>query len=516
MFRTVCSTAVLLLLASTLSAGDWPQAAGPHGMFRVEGEPPLEWSVTRDENIRWRMPLPEGGQSTVVVAGGRAYVTTHTPLPGQTGMAKDVLGHCLDAETGRVLWTCELPGSRPLKMAGIFSDSTSPSPIADDRHVWFFNASGSMGCWTAEGKPVWFREWTPRGKHHSRQHEPIRHGDDLLFVEVRNKELGGGIKMHGPAPKGIDEREVWTYLHAINASTGDVRRIEDVGTAIHNTPLIGHLTDGSTAILHGRGGGHQPFEKPYGLSLTRLDEETGDTLWSVELPKSASYQNSHFDARRVVWFDGTDHLVLDTATGSVRSRTSLVEGVTLRARNAETGEYETRENVDLGARRNIAHTNQSNILVGGWHWFLAHGRHAIGRVHLETGRVEYFDVPAGIVRTPNGSERPWTDDDRIDIANARGEAFSTADGRSRGSGWGHVSAASPIAVGRYILFPLMTGTCFVVDASVPQLDERAIVAVNDLGPGTKTWSLSSYSFADGSLFARTATEVVRIGTDEVR
>ena len=51
----------LLCLASLVSAEDtnWHQAAGPNGNWQIEGMPPTEWSVTRNENFRWRTPLPE-------------------------------------------------------------------------------------------------------------------------------------------------------------------------------------------------------------------------------------------------------------------------------------------------------------------------------------------------------------------------------------------------------------------------------------------------------------------------
>jgi hypothetical protein len=42
---------------------NWHQAAGPNGNWQTEGQPPLLWSATRNENIRWRTPMPEAGMS---------------------------------------------------------------------------------------------------------------------------------------------------------------------------------------------------------------------------------------------------------------------------------------------------------------------------------------------------------------------------------------------------------------------------------------------------------------------
>ena len=57
-------------LCTALSAAEhWPQAAGPRGDWQTEGTPPTRWSVTRNENIRWRTPMPEAGMSNVTVWG---------------------------------------------------------------------------------------------------------------------------------------------------------------------------------------------------------------------------------------------------------------------------------------------------------------------------------------------------------------------------------------------------------------------------------------------------------------
>ncbi|MEM7449781.1 MAG: hypothetical protein AAF355_16245, partial [Myxococcota bacterium] len=71
-------------------------------------------------------------------------------------------------------------------------------------------------------------------------------------------------------PEGVDPPEVWTYIHGIDKRTGEVLWREEVGTVIHNTPVIGRTAEGGLAISHARGGPHGPLEKPSGLSLTSL------------------------------------------------------------------------------------------------------------------------------------------------------------------------------------------------------------------------------------------------------
>ena len=492
--------------AAVVCAQDWPQAAGPNFNWKAEGpEPPLQWSVAGWKNILWRTTLPEGGQSAVTIQGDRAFVTTHRPMDESSDrLEPNLVGYCLDANTGRILWTVDLPGTDPVQTAGIFSDATVFAPIADGEHVWFFNRCGSMGCFDFDGRPIWKRDFRPLTRHTNRQCEPILVGDKILTVEVRNKEAGGKVQRHELVPDGVEPRDVWTYLHAIDKKTGDIVWVEKAGTSVHNTPMVGQLADGRRAVVHGRGGWHDPLEKPYGASMTLVD--SGRTLWSREINGECSF-NSQWDAGHVFWFQGSNHLVLDSATGEILRTQDVSANVDYT--DAETGARETGIALKVGKRMPL--TNQSNIVVGAWHYFLAHDITAIGRVHIETGKTEYLRVPAQWVA---GAEpkRIWEKSDAIlnDTKNSRGIDIAT-DKRAKGTGWGHVSAASPILVNRHLFFPIMNGTVYVIDAFAGTLDANALIAINDLGTAGETWTLSSFSYANGRLWMHTMKEVLCIG-----
>ena len=88
--------------------------------------------------------------------------------------------------------------------------------------------------------------------------------------------------------------------------------------------------------------------------------------------------------------------------------------------------------------------------------------------------------------------------------------FAVGDKGHNGAGWGHISAASPTLVGRYLLLPVVTGTVYVIDTQAEQLSPESIVAVNDLGPGGETWTLASLTFASGRLYAHSMKEIICI------
>ena len=513
------------------AADHWHQPAGPNGNWQVDGEPPVQWSVTRNENIRWRTPLPEAGHSGVTVWGDRVFVTTHVPIKTleEKDAVTDVIGFCLDADTGKVLWDVTLPGNAFISLAGGFTDGTVFAPITDGEYVWFFNRCGSMGCYDMTGQEIWLREWKPRFKHNNRQAEPYLVGGTLLYVEVANKEHGAkiqkwvapGVKSKSTAvPTGIDEKEVWTYLHGIDKRTGKVLWRENVGTVIHNTPVVGVTAGGQLAVSHARGGPHAPLEKPAGQSLTSLAPgEEGKTLWSTEFSKYDPSFASHWNQQYVFGFRNGNHVVLDAATGKLLRDQPLYTGATVWTRDEKSAEWAKQTNVAVKAGKGHPNTNQANIVIGNWHWFLSHNVHYLGRVHVETGAVEYLELPAQLLASTTSRGRDvwlWGKGHRRNLPlNASG--FAVGDKGNRGTGWGHISAASPTRVGRYLFLPVVTGTVYVIDTQVASLNPDAIVAVNDLGPGGETWTLATVTYAKKRLYAHTMKEIICIeASDESR
>ena len=49
---------------------------------------------------------------------------------------------------------------------------------------------------------------------------------------------------------------------------------------------------------------------------------------------------------------------------------------------------------------------------------------------------------------------------------------------------------------------------YVIDPTSKNLDASSIAGLSDLGLAGQTWSLSSLSFSDGKLYARTLKELI--------
>jgi outer membrane protein assembly factor BamB len=507
--RFAISSVLLLaiqLLATVARGDDWTQTAGSGGNFVAEGKAPPSFSIARGEGILWRVPLPNTGQGGVIVSGGRVFVASHAATDGDAEMGSLIVGQCFDAATGKELWHRDLPGSRVTDLSSLFSDNTAASPVADGERVCFTNVGGSMKCFDYDGKELWSKQWVPFGRHHSRQHEPILHDGKVIAVRVKPSDLDSKVTTKAGAHPLGRERDYWTWLHAYDMKTGKLAWTGEAGTGIHSTSLLGRRADGGYAILTGRGGGHQPPEEPYGISL--LDAADGKTIWDLPVKGYSSHQNACWNSKLAALFAGKNHQTVDILTGKILQTVSLSEGVQV-CRQAE-GSYVTESDQKMPVREKPI-TYQTNLLVGDYHYFRTFNGFYIGRVHVKTGKVEYLQVPVQVVRKENGKDETlWDKATPNDMRNSEG-FLATQDKRNAGSGWGHCSAASPTVIGENIYIPTMIGMVYVLKWNAPVLDQNALVSISDLGPAGKTWSLSSLAYSDGRIYARTMKELICIG-----
>src|SRR5437868_3171071 len=83
------------VFTAQLHAANWPAWRGPMGDgVTTETHLPLTWSAT--ENVRWKVGLPERGNSTPIVWGTRIFVTQ------AVGKRRTLM--CLDRADGTTLW----------------------------------------------------------------------------------------------------------------------------------------------------------------------------------------------------------------------------------------------------------------------------------------------------------------------------------------------------------------------------------------------------------------------------
>ncbi len=510
--RPIAFVGVLAATSAALSQDRWPENRGPQGNYHLTSKTayPKKWSVASGENIRWRMPLPETGHSGIAVWGDRLFLTCFRELTakdnGTNGTwVSETRGYCLDAETGKILWSCDLPGKRPNQVNGTFTDSTTPTPVTDGKHVWFVNAGGYMACHTVDGNRIWEKDFEVRTKHSAKQFQPFLHGGNLYYAMMRD---ASDPQRRPQTATDYDKNSKtgwpWIYVRCFDALTGRPTGIIPEGISVHSKGALGSL-NGETVLLHAKGGSHSPPEKPYGIGLSRLNAKH-DLIW--ERP-GLYLEGTHFvDEKYAYCFDRDDFTVLDLATGETVKRIPTRDTGSVIAFDETSGHYkEPTDASTLKMGRLLTH--RTNIGVGRYHFFMGGLPGILGRIDVESDAVSYLQVPVQVFVENGRRKLSWSD---FKSGDDTGSGFTVEGDRRRLShGFGHISAATPIVVNDHIFFSTVLGTVYVVDATAERFDESSLVAVNDLGVPGRTWTLSPLTAANGHLYQRTSREIICIG-----
>ncbi len=534
LFRTETARQHVLRFFRRTLVPSWPQGSGPNASFRsVDGSSPQAWSVVRNESIRWRKTLPETGQSTVTVSGGRIFFSTMEPVQEDSELGSNIVAWCCDAKTGKTLWKQTIKGSHPLRLSGCFSDSSAPPPVTDGQRVCFFNASGTIACFDLDGKPQWTKQSMAAGRS-----QPSLVDERIVYTRqsYMPDEKGHFSHKHKNAPK-----EQWTQLEAIDIATGNKVWESECGVNMGSVPLPQWLPDGKRVLVVGRGGGHSPPETPEGISLADADD--GATLWTLPLPGFMSTMTYPIVGNQVLLFHDDEHLWVNASIGKIERRVSFLAEASTRVRDDESWVSKTQTLPAPKKKRAII--QQSNVLVGDYHYFRSYTMPYLGRVHVSTGKVEYLQLPVQLKRTAGDEQDQLLWDESgmreslvqqlkkkgrktpkqlpiqqlcfapNDMKNSRGFVVM-GDARSRGVGWGHHASQLPTAVGDRLYVPVMNGTVYVLNAAAAKWDESAIVAINDLGPVGQSFNRASLSYANGRLYAHTIREIICIEAKQNR
>src|SRR4051812_17855375 len=103
-FAALCALLVAVTRADA-RADNWPAGRGPPGRgHTAETNLPTKWSAT--ENVRWKIDLPDAGNSTPIVWGDKIFLTQAT----QNGKKRSL--YCLSRKDGSKVWekTVEFDG----------------------------------------------------------------------------------------------------------------------------------------------------------------------------------------------------------------------------------------------------------------------------------------------------------------------------------------------------------------------------------------------------------------------
>jgi len=160
--------AILLCGTAAARADDWPEWRGPRrdGAWREEGI--LDRFPAEGLPVLWRVAEVGAGFSGPAVSEGRVFVTDRLLDEGAPADAKNQWNYrdrtsgrervlCLDAETGKVLWTHAWPCAYTLA----YGSGPRATPTVCGDRVYVLGAMGDLFCLeSATGRVVWQKNYT--------------------------------------------------------------------------------------------------------------------------------------------------------------------------------------------------------------------------------------------------------------------------------------------------------------------------------------------------------------------
>jgi outer membrane protein assembly factor BamB len=160
MTRTLLAGFLLAAAGTAAPAGNWPNWRGPGNQGRAdETDLPLNWDAKT--NVRWRVPLPDAGNSTPVVWGKRVFLTqakdkTTWPPKNNAGpaVAESRTLMCFDRADGKLLWERAVAYKEPESTHGT-NPFCSASPATDGERVYVSHGSAGLYCYDFDGKEIW-------------------------------------------------------------------------------------------------------------------------------------------------------------------------------------------------------------------------------------------------------------------------------------------------------------------------------------------------------------------------
>ncbi len=227
--------------APSVPAGDpasWPGFRG-----RGDGQAPTA-EVSAEAKLAWRLAVPGYGQSSPVVWGDQALLTS---VVGP--QKEELILSSFDLESGEVRWRRRFPASLLIKSSDMVSRA-APTPVVDAERIYAFWESGDVIAVDHQGETVWRRRLAEEyGKfegNHGIGSSPVL-ADGVLVVQITHA---------GPS-----------YLLGLDAKNGQNLWKHDLPAKVAWTSPAVHAGDKTEVIVSANG------------SVESLDARSGQRNW---------------------------------------------------------------------------------------------------------------------------------------------------------------------------------------------------------------------------------------------
>ncbi len=253
MSRWISVICVVALVSPTF-ADNWPGWRGPSGNgLSTEKNVPVRWD--RKKNVRWKVALPNTGNSSPVAWGDRIFLT----------QALDKKAHkralmCFAREDGQLLWK-RVVTYKETEPTHKTNPLCSATPVTDGERVVVSFGSAGMYCYDFKGKELWNVDL---GKLY---HIWGTASSPILYKNLAILWCGPGERQFLLAVDKRTGKEVWKHAESGGART---RNAAGKWVGSWSTPQVVRIKDRDELIL----------SVPH--TLKSFDPNTGKEYWHCD------------------------------------------------------------------------------------------------------------------------------------------------------------------------------------------------------------------------------------------
>jgi outer membrane protein assembly factor BamB len=217
---TIAISVILVALANSSRAGDWPQILGPQRNGQSQNEKLADSWPSGGPRTLWRHDVGSGYAGVAVV--GDACILFHR-------LGDQAIAERLDVTTGNPRWK----KSFPTHYASTIAPDNGPrcTPLVHKDRVYLFGADGDLHALAfADGEVLWtrdlYRECEAPSGYFGAGSSPIVEGDALL-VNVGGKQANGIVALDTRTGKTLWHKtdELASYSSPVAATIGDQRHV---------------------------------------------------------------------------------------------------------------------------------------------------------------------------------------------------------------------------------------------------------------------------------------------------
>jgi outer membrane protein assembly factor BamB len=278
------------LVTCAAAADNWPAWRGAEGTgAATENKLPLRWST--NENVRWRVPLPERGNSTPIVWERRVFLTQ------ADGSRRTLM--CFDRSNGKLLWK-KGPAYTQAEQTHETNPVCSSSPVTDGERVIAWFGSAGLHCYDFDGKELWQRDLGPQRHIWGWGSSPVLHRDLCIL------NFGPGVPSFLLAVNKLTGKTIW-QVDEPNADDGEKKPGEDKPAWVGSwsVPLV----------IEARG--REELVLSWPKRVVAFESKTGKELWTCAGLNPLAYTSPLYDKSKniVVAMGGFSGMALAVEAG---------------------------------------------------------------------------------------------------------------------------------------------------------------------------------------------------------